>query len=92
MTLDARIDAFSELGSLLQNYLESSDQKANFSQKLINKIRQAEIQNAWFTPSQVNHAIEAWAKILTPENLRNWTSKYNLQIENPKTVAIIMAG
>ncbi|WP_127844181.1 acyl-CoA reductase [Psychroflexus aestuariivivens] len=92
MTLDARIDAFSELGSLLQNYLESSDQTANFSQKLINKIRQAEIQNAWFTPSQVNHAITAWAEILNSQNLKNWTSVYDFQVKSPKNVAIIMAG
>lgn len=92
MTLDTRIDAFSELGSLLQNYLESSDQTANFSQKLINKIRQAEIQNAWFTPGQVKHAITAWANILKTENLKNWASAYDFQVENPKNVAIIMAG
>jgi hypothetical protein len=92
MTLDDRIEAFSELGLCLQNYTDSKDLSSNFSQKLTNIIRQAEIQNAWFTQQQVHLSIEAWAKALTKEQLRNWLTPYKISPTPKKDVAVVMAG
>ena len=92
MTLDNRIDAFSELGLYLQNYTDSKDLSSNFSQKLTNIIRQAEIQNAWFTQQQVHLSIAAWAKALTKKQLRNWLTPYKILSMPKKDVAVIMAG
>jgi len=92
MKLDTRIDAFSKLGLLLQNYIDSPNTDSNFSQKLTNVIRKAEFQNAWFTPVYVQKAISAWAKALRKEKLINWLSAYSTSNDNPKRIAVIMAG
>ena len=92
MTLDDRIDTFLELGLCLQNYTDSKDLSSNFSQKLTNIIRQAEIQNAWFTQIQVRLSIAAWAKALTKEQLYNWLTPYKIESMPEKDVAVIMAG
>lgn len=92
MTLDARIEAFSELGLLLQNYIDSKDSSSNFSQKLTNVIRNAELQNAWFTPDQIHNALSEWSKALTQVNLSSWIKTYQLDNYTQKRVAVIMAG
>lgn len=93
MTLDSRIDAFSELGYSLQNYIDSKDSKANFSQKLTNVIRNAELQNAWFTKDQILNALSDWAKSLSETNLRNWLKPYSFDEDlEVKKVAVVMAG
>ena len=92
MTLNDRIDTFLELGLCLQNYTDSKDLSSIFSQKLTNVIRQAEIQNAWFTQDQVHLSIAAWAKALTKEQLCNWLMPYEISPMPQKDVAVIMAG
>ena len=92
MKLDTRIDAFSKLGLLLQNYIDSPNTDSNFSQKLTNVIRKAELQNAWFTPIHVKNAISAWADALKKEKLTNWLSTYSHSNDNPQRTAVIMAG
>lgn len=92
MTLETRIDAFSELGFLLQNYIDSKDSSSNFSQKLTNVIRNAEIQNAWFTQEQIHNALKDWSKALTRENLDKWLLPYSLDNLATQRVAVVMAG
>ncbi|MBZ9650519.1 acyl-CoA reductase [Psychroflexus montanilacus] len=92
MTLETRIDAFSELGFLLQNYIDSKDSSSNFSQKLTNVIRNAEIQNAWFTQEQIHNALKDWSKALTRENLDKWLLLYSLGNFATQRVAVVMAG
>lgn len=92
MTLETRIDAFSELGFLLQNYIDSKDSSSNFSQKLTNVIRNAEIQNAWFTQEQIHNALKDWSKALTRENLDKWLLPYSLDNFATQRVAVVMAG
>ncbi len=38
------------------------------------------------------YAVESWTKLLNKKTLTEWTSSYNLENNNPKTVAVIMAG
>ncbi|WP_019038686.1 acyl-CoA reductase [Psychroflexus tropicus] len=92
MTLDTRIDAFSKLGYSIQNYIVSPDSDSNFSQKLTNVVRKAELQNAWFTPGYVNNALKAWSETLTKRNLTSWLNSYPSALEAPKKVAVVMAG
>lgn len=92
MTLDTRIEAFSKLGFSLQNYIDSEDSSSNFSQKLTNVIRKAELQNAWFSRDQIHSALEEWAKALTKENLSHWLQDYSIQGFTEKRVAVVMAG
>ncbi len=92
MTLETRIKAFSELGLLLQKYTESKDLDSNFSQKLVNVIRNAELQNAWFTQEYIQCAIKEWANLLTVDNLSSWLQPYSFDHFEPKKVAVVMAG
>ena len=92
MTLETRIKAFSELGLLLQKYTESKDLDSNFSQKLVNVIRNAELQNAWFTQEYIQCAIKEWANLLTVDNLSSWLQPYSFDHFKPKKVAVVMAG
>jgi len=49
--------------------------------------------NQWFTNESVRKSIAAWAELLNEKNLRSWLDNYsNIENNNPKTVAIIMAG
>lgn len=92
MTLDTRIAAFSQLGLSIQNYIDSSNSDSNFSQKLTNIARKAELQNAWFTPDHIKSALEAWGQLLTKDKLSNWLSVYTELNTAPKRVAVVMAG
>ncbi|SDG86184.1 acyl-CoA reductase [Psychroflexus sediminis] len=92
MTLDTRIEAFSELGFSLQNYIESKNSSSNFSQKLTNILRSAELQNAWFTQDQIHSSLKDWAQALTKSNLNNWLDPYVFENLSKKRVAVVMAG
>ena len=92
MKIQARIDAFAELGEILRNSLSGSeDIRAPGLQELINTQQTI---NPWFTPENVTASIKAVAEELTPQNLIQWTDNYpHLQIDNkPVTAGIIMAG
>jgi len=51
----------------------------------------AKAENAWFTEESIRAAIDGIIYLLDEENLRSWLSKYKLT-DNPKKIAIIMAG
>lgn len=79
---EKRIAAVSKLGK----YLISGDDE------LQNLIASAKHKNAWFTPIEVQKAIEANGKMLTSQDLTNWLSTYKLKFNNPKKVGLILAG
>ena len=84
MNLEERINAFSRLGRFL---------KQNSNLEFAQKIKDAEVQNPWFTLENQKQAINAWANHLTAENLKAWLIPYHLK-ENKSSlqVLIIMAG
>ncbi|MBT0608941.1 acyl-CoA reductase [Aequorivita echinoideorum] len=84
MDLKERINAFAELG----NFLSKIESKNEFESILAS----AEAQNGWFTPENIKFSFQSWANALTEKNLQDWTSNYNIEEKNPKTVAVIMAG
>ena len=49
--------------------------------------------NAWFNSANVTVAIDAWAKLLTSENLTHWVNAEGI-LENytPKKVGLVLAG
>lgn len=98
MSIQTRISAFTDLGQFFKAFLshdfsEDSDSSENdfkfetFSKKL----KEAEYQNPWFTPENLNHSLKYWASVLTKDNLEQWTSQYSFST-SPKKVGIIMAG
>jgi|TARA_B100000959_G_scaffold166921_1_gene174795 hypothetical protein len=84
MNLEERINAFSRLGRFL---------KQNSNLEFTQKIKDAEVQNPWFTLENQKQAINAWANHLTAKNLKAWLIPYHLK-ENKSSlqVLIIMAG
>lgn len=56
------------------------------------KMESAKNHNGWFTVDNILYSTEQWSKALTFQNLTKWLEPYNLQVDSPKTVAIIMAG
>lgn len=88
-----------ELGKFLSQFsssqpIKNSNVKNNdlFFDKMVSLIENAQHQNGWFTPENVQYAIQSWGKALTKDNLENWLSKYNFSERNEKNVGLILAG
>jgi hypothetical protein len=92
MTLQERIQSFSELGKILRDSLEGIN--TNYSSDLQQLINNQQYKNPWFIPENITMAIKAIADELTPENLTKWTNSYP-SIDSPENglnVGVIMAG
>jgi len=77
------IEIFSELGRQLNN----PDERLS---EIINNERQ---YNAWFTPESVSTAVKAIGRMLNPQDLDVWLSRYNLdQSKTAKKTGLILAG
>lgn len=49
--------------------------------------------NPWFTPQNVKSAMEGWAKMLQPHEVKEWLSHYAISTpQTRKTVGLVMAG
>ncbi|MFC0605746.1 acyl-CoA reductase [Winogradskyella pulchriflava] len=99
MDLQQRINAFAKLGQFLSqfkndNIIKDESVIANdlFFDGFKHQIKLAKEHNGWFTQNNIFFSLESWSNSLTNNNLNQWTSKYNFNIKNPKTIAIIMAG
>jgi len=101
MTLETKKSVFVELGKFLSQFSEdASSQKSDvlyndiFFDDFNNLIHLSQSHNGWYTPEQVYFSIQSWAEALTKENIDKWLSAYKIDEnnENPKTVALILAG
>jgi hypothetical protein len=92
MDLEKRIEAFSELGSILRTALAGAGGKMSSDLDIL--IERQHILNPWFTTDNIRMAIGAIAEKLTEKNLFTWTDRYpKLKEKNdPRTIAVIMAG
>lgn len=96
--LNQRIAAFSQLGTFLSQFTTAGIEKREgitgnelFFDAVKLQIKRLEEFNGWFTLDNVLYACEGWAKLLSEDNLTQWTTKYR-NISEQKTIAIIMAG
>ena len=92
-------NAFVELGKFINQFAtipfakqEHVLQNDLFFDGFKHQIKLAKEHNGWFTESNIVYTLNSWSKELTYSKINNWTSKYNFNNKNPKTVAIIMAG
>ncbi|MEW7278058.1 acyl-CoA reductase [Aquimarina sp. 2201CG1-2-11] len=99
MLINDRIKAFSMLGESLKQFKNTDNEiyttvngSQYFFDEMIHKINNAVHTNGWFTKENVIFSIEQWSNALTKKNLTDWLSRYNIDIQNPKTVGIVMAG
>lgn len=57
------------------------------------KIKEANLYNRWFTPANVEKALQAIAEqFLDGAKLRAWSDAYHIQPKQPRQVGIVMAG
>ncbi len=93
MTLNDRISAFAELGSILTGTISGNlqSQQAGELEALID--RQEDV-NRWFTPDNVKMSVGSIGSMLTREKLVEWVSRYNIPDKpgNPRNIGIVMAG
>jgi len=99
MDLQQRINAFVQLGKFLGQFsseeaIETPNIPANddFILKMKSVIRQAALQNGWFTEENLRYTFRSWSQALTKESIEQWLSPYEIKDEQPKTIAIVMAG
>lgn len=98
LSLDKRIQAFIELGKIMGRAAESIITRTpgfiadfpDFSEAL----QTASFYNPWFTQENISFALIAWKDALNPESLTRWINPYDrdIQLVNPKRIAVIMAG
>ncbi len=91
--------SFVELGNFLRQFSEEGNVKSTsvlqndlFFDGFANLIELSQSHNGWFTPKQVLHSIQSWAKALTEDNLNQWLSNYDFSKIEPKKVGLILAG
>ncbi len=99
MHLQQRINAFVKLGEFLSQFSNEVIQKKEtiehnelFFEGFKHQLKLAQENNGWFSKENMAFAINGWAESLTFEKMNKWLSPYNLSINKPKKVAIIMAG
>lgn len=99
MQLQERINAFVKLGEFIRQFSKEVIQIDNkvayndvFFDGFKNQLKLAEEHNGWFTKDNLRFALNSWSASLTTENLHTWLAPYTIEVEEPKKVAIIMAG
>jgi hypothetical protein len=95
--LNPEIEAFSQLGIFIKNFITNDFKDINNQNYLYEYIEFQLIteklsnQNGWFTEENVKLALTSWQKVLNEELLEIWLSKYQLS-ENSKTIGLVLAG
>lgn len=84
--------AFVKLGNFLRNFCNKRGSESEWHNNFNETIALAKHHNGWFTPENILFALSGWSELLTDELLTEWLSNYNLEHNQPKKVAIIMAG
>ena len=99
MTLNERIDAFSNLGTFFGQFSSTSavrnthiPYQKEFYPKFLKAIQNTVHQNGWFTEENIRYTFTQWSTLLTIQNLNSWLAKYALTDKKPITVGIVMAG
>lgn len=91
MTSNQRIEAFVNLGFQLSNQVQNSSLE---NQTLTEIVQTSQFQNPWFTPKNVEQALQANLALLNADDLRKWIEPYSAYFEKDtdKTVGLILAG
>lgn len=91
--------SFVELGNFLRQFSEEGNIKSAsvlqndlFFDDFTSLIVLSQSHNGWFTPEQVLHSIQSWAKGLTEDNLNQWLSNYDFSKIESKKVGLVLAG
>jgi len=93
MNLTERIAAFTELGEHL-GFVDMHAKQSKNIELFKNTIRQASLNNEWFTLENILFSIKSIAENLQEKSLSKWLKKYPelKKYQTSKNVAVIMAG
>ena len=91
MILSKRIELFVSLGNFFKDFIDKSADK-NLTKRLSDAIHQAKNHNNYFTEENIINCLKNWSYSLQKEKIESFLSSYIIEEENPKPVAIIMAG
>lgn len=86
LNLQQRIDLIAALGGEFRNLLAGTA-GPEIQEEFRQIVSGANRLNPWFTNQSIHRAFEEWAKVLTPENVKQWASGYTLP-EEPTTIRI----
>jgi hypothetical protein len=91
---DQCIFAFSQLGFLIEGFLQRLGLTRGLKDDFFSAIRQSVERNAWFTERSIRQALEAVAAdMLSPAHVEAWLARYDVPAQaSSKSVGIIMAG
>jgi hypothetical protein len=103
MLQNEKKQSFIALGRFLSQFSEDANIRKEsvsgndlFFDDFVNLIALSQSHNGWYTPEQVYFAVKSWAEALAEEKINLWLSAYtpdgNINNDNPKTVALILAG
>jgi len=99
MNLEQRINAFIKLGEFLSQFTDDTSKKKDdiahndlFFDGFLHQIKLAKEHNGWFTESNIKFSLSGWSTVLNASNFSTWLNRYNVEVQEPKTIAIIMAG
>ncbi|RTY95233.1 acyl-CoA reductase [Flavobacterium sp. GT3R68] len=99
MTLEHKKSVFIELGKFLSQFSENASVKNPavlnndvFFDTFQDLIQLSQSHNGWYTPENVYFSVQSWAIALAKENLDQWLAPYDLNVTEPKTVGLILAG
>ena len=84
LTSQQRIESFAQLGSYLEKHRSY----------LASEIQQAQHLNPWFTPKQVESALDAWQDVMQYDKLNAWLTPHLEQLEEVSSlrIGLILAG
>ena len=83
MNLANRIEAFSKLGSKINQISDTE------FQEILGNVKNL---NPWFTEENIKLAIAGITKLLEKNNLEKWTASYDLNPKQIKIIGVAMAG
>ncbi len=94
-----RVSAFVKLGQFISQFSQKSSIRKEeiehnnlFFEGFKHQLKITEESNSWFTKENILFSLNSWANALTETNLSKWITNENVGKNNPKLVAIIMAG
>ena len=94
MNIDRRIEAFALLGQVLGKIGEkgSFDIDGMDLSSFENNCFKAISGNSWFTSASVFNMLKSIGRSLHTEDLKRWVGMYDFHDNDPKIIAVIMAG
>ncbi|MFO7851480.1 MAG: acyl-CoA reductase [Bacteroidota bacterium] len=93
ITLQQRINAFTELGTIMKDAASHNPSSAE-AVKLRKLMDTQEHHNKWFTPDNVIRSVKAIASMLEKDKVEKWLEPYEIpdKTVTNKIIAVIMAG